>query len=254
MSDIDKMNFNQLRNEVQLLRDELAIFKRKYEDIIYNLDNDNFSSQLIKEKEGMKTSIEQTEESITLHAEKIEGNSTKIGTLEVTAEAIESEVFEEKADGTKTSKIKQTADAIASEVTARKNADNQLSTQITQTSESISTRVGKVEKGKYGEYTLFTQSFDTFLFDGRYMKISSAIQLTDNSGNHTFSIFHNEGNGVSAGDRGTYITGISPYLNEPLIIGGTGQKVYLGDKDTKDNNLIATQGWVLENGGVAKFA
>jgi hypothetical protein len=230
MSDIDKMNFNQLRNEVQLLRDEIAIFKRKYEDIIYNLDTDNFSSRLVKQGNDMYTKIEQTEESITLQAEMIEGNTTKIGTLEVTAGQIQSTVQENYED-------------LSSSISS-----------VSQTANSISTRVGKVEKGKYGEYTLFTQSFDTFLFDGRYMKILSAIQLTDNSGNHTFSIFHNEGNGVSAGDRGTYITGISPYLNEPLIIGGTGQKVYLGDKDTKDNNLIATQGWVLENGGgIAKF-
>ena len=39
---IEKMNFKELRSEVQYLRDELAIFKRKYEDAIYNLDGDNF--------------------------------------------------------------------------------------------------------------------------------------------------------------------------------------------------------------------
>ena len=47
MSDnIPDMNFKQLRNEVQLLRDELAIMKRKYEDILYNLDDDNFSRRI----------------------------------------------------------------------------------------------------------------------------------------------------------------------------------------------------------------
>lgn len=35
--DINKMDFKELRNEVQLLRDELAIFKRKYEDFYHNL-------------------------------------------------------------------------------------------------------------------------------------------------------------------------------------------------------------------------
>ena len=35
--DINKMNDKELRNEVQLLRDELAIFKRKYEDFYNNL-------------------------------------------------------------------------------------------------------------------------------------------------------------------------------------------------------------------------
>lgn len=35
--DISKMDYKELRNEVQLLRDELAIFKRKYEDFYNNL-------------------------------------------------------------------------------------------------------------------------------------------------------------------------------------------------------------------------
>ena len=149
MSDIDinQMDFKQLRNEVQMLRDELAIFKRKYEDIIYNLDDDNFSSTLLREKEGMKTSIEQTEESIKLQAEKIDGNSTKIGTLEVTAEQIESEVFEENEDGTKTSRITQTAKAIEQEVTNRTNADMQLSSSIRQSANEISAIIS----GSYAE-------------------------------------------------------------------------------------------------------
>ena len=55
MSDnnVNQMDIKKLRNEVQLLRDELAIMQRKYEDILYNLDDDNFSSQLKKEKDGI---------------------------------------------------------------------------------------------------------------------------------------------------------------------------------------------------------
>ena len=45
---INKMDFKQLRNEVQALRDELAIMKRKYEDAIYNLDSDNFSKSFTR--------------------------------------------------------------------------------------------------------------------------------------------------------------------------------------------------------------
>ena len=46
MSDlpIQKMDFKQLRSEVQSLRDELAMMKRHYEDLLYNLDDDNISS------------------------------------------------------------------------------------------------------------------------------------------------------------------------------------------------------------------
>ena len=35
--DINQMDFKELRNEVQLLRDELAMMKRQYEDLFYNL-------------------------------------------------------------------------------------------------------------------------------------------------------------------------------------------------------------------------
>lgn len=42
--DINKMNFKQLRNAVQELQDRLAIMQRKYEDILYNLDDDNIKS------------------------------------------------------------------------------------------------------------------------------------------------------------------------------------------------------------------
>lgn len=67
MSDIpvNSMDFKQLRNEVQLLRDELALFKRKYEDVIYNLDDDNFSGRFIKEKNDMKAEIKLTDGRIT---------------------------------------------------------------------------------------------------------------------------------------------------------------------------------------------
>ena len=65
MSDsIQNMTDKQLRKEVQALRDELAIMKRKYEDIIYNLDTDNFSSRFVKEQGDMRTAIEVNAEGI----------------------------------------------------------------------------------------------------------------------------------------------------------------------------------------------
>lgn len=59
-----------LREEVQYLRDELAKMKRHYEDILYNLDYDNFSSQLIKEKDGMKAEITLTAEGLSSKVSK----------------------------------------------------------------------------------------------------------------------------------------------------------------------------------------
>lgn len=61
---IEKMNFKELRAEVQLLRDELAIFKRKYEDAIYNLDSDNFGKSFTVEQNNMKAQIKISAEAI----------------------------------------------------------------------------------------------------------------------------------------------------------------------------------------------
>ena len=77
MSDnIDKMNFKQLRNEVQLLRDEIAIMKRKYEDAIYNIDESNFSSKIIQERDNMKAEISVTADEIKtkLSKEDLDGD------------------------------------------------------------------------------------------------------------------------------------------------------------------------------------
>lgn len=119
MSDISKMNDRQLRNEVQLLRDELAIMNRKYEDIIYNLDTDNFSSRFVKEQGDMKTAIK------------------------ITAEGIESKVSKEEMETFKESTITQTATMIRTEVKALQDNDDELYTQIVQTSDSIKSVVSK---------------------------------------------------------------------------------------------------------------
>lgn len=118
-TNILNMDFKELRDEVQLLRDELAIMQRKYEDILYNLDYENFSGNLIKEKDNMKTRISQTESNITAQAERIDNNSSEIATLELTASGISSSV-KEVQDGISTMKtsISQTSDSITQIVKA----------------------------------------------------------------------------------------------------------------------------------------
>ena len=129
MSDnINKMDFKQLRNEVQLLRDELAIMKRKYEDVIYNLDTDNFSSRFVKEQGDMRTAIK------------------------VTAEGIETKVSNEEFESTKT----QLANKIESEVKTLGDADKELSTKITQTADTIRSEVKSATEtldGKFENYS-----------------------------------------------------------------------------------------------------
>lgn len=298
-----QLEVKNLRNEVQLLRDELAIMKRKYEDIIYNLDTDNFSSRFVKEQGDMRTAIEITADGIKTKVSKedlnkslsnystIEQTADKISTavssvntstdeklknystIEQTAQKITSTVSKEyvtnligddyvtddalnEYKATVTSTIDQKADGIYATVEANyESVNGELDSMwgsissVSVEADNISTRVGEVEKGKFGDYTLFTQSNNTFKFDGKYMLINSAIQIADDSGNHVFSIFHNEGNGVSAGRRGIYMCGVSVNLAtpDPLMIGTSNQSVYL--YDAIDDNLIATQGWVRDNAG-----
>ena len=45
---IDQMDLSEIKKEVQRLRDELAKMKRSYDDVIYNLDYENFSDGYIQ--------------------------------------------------------------------------------------------------------------------------------------------------------------------------------------------------------------
>lgn len=91
---ISKMNFKELRAEVQLLRDELAIFKRKYEDAIYNLDSDNFGKSFTVEQNNMKAQIKVTADAIkTMVSDTdLETALSKYSTITQTADAIQTVV------------------------------------------------------------------------------------------------------------------------------------------------------------------
>jgi hypothetical protein len=315
MSDnINQMNLKQLRNEVQLLRDELAIMKRKYEDIIYNLDTDNFSSRFVKEQGNMRTAIEVTAEGIktkvskedfesekTQTAEKIESVvkdmtdadknlqssitqeagkiraevkettdeiKTNYSTIEQTDKKISAVVKEVGENYVKNSTFEQRADEIYAEVSENYDDLSDYISTVRQTANKISTKVEKVNGGKFttGEkdasgndiyYTLFEQTADTFTFLGNYMDIQSAIKLLNNSKKHVFSIFHDESsNSVSGGTVYIWGSGSTPLV--PIVIGSSTssgkEPVYL--YGVGESNLIATHGWVRENGGggTAKFA
>lgn len=89
------MDFKELCNEVQLLRDELAIFKRKYEDTIYNLDSDNFGKSFTVAQNNMKAQIK------------------------IAADGIKTAVTKTELGAALESQIAQTADIITSTVTAK---------------------------------------------------------------------------------------------------------------------------------------
>lgn len=114
----DTLEMKKLRNEVQLLRDELVIMKRKYEDIIYNLDTDNFSSRFVKEQDNMKTAIEVTAKGIKTKVSKedLDGALTQYSTISQTAADIQLAVTTIGDEFKKYSTIEMTADAITSTV------------------------------------------------------------------------------------------------------------------------------------------
>ena len=101
---ISKMNDKQLRNAVQTLYDELAMFKRKYNDAIYNLDSDNLGKSFTIEQNNMKTQIK------------------------VAADAIKTMVTDTDLDKTleNYSTITQTANAIQTVVSKGANLDDAI--------------------------------------------------------------------------------------------------------------------------------
>ena len=272
--DISKMDVNQLRNEVQLLRDELAVFKRKFQDILYNLDDENFSSTVIKEKDGMKAEIK-------VNANEIQ---TKVSNEEFQSERM------------------QTAYKISSEVVARKEGDSELSSSITQTANSISAII----KGEFTDDILNNYLTGIEITPNQIKMIATAVAYSIFSGEGlrfydkddqiegwsiepdkdyggVFNYYINDGKcytlgtGLSKsgtsdenkyyytdmvlkalnGQRGSFVVDVTESSNKQI-------KFFCADWSDNDDtprilangHLLATQKWVKENGGsgTAKFA
>lgn len=132
MSDltIDNMNFKELKNEVQSLRDELAMMKRKYEDILFNLGDENFSGAIIKEKNDMRTQISVNASGIETKVshDDLNGKLEKYSTIEQTADAITS-VVSKKAnlkDAQEVTKKDEMTDKEKIYVMRRYNSKNEI--------------------------------------------------------------------------------------------------------------------------------
>lgn len=258
---ITQMNFNELRTEVQTLSDTLAVFKRKYEDAIYNLDSDNFGKSFMLEQKNMKTQIKVTAEGLksTVSKTDLEQTLEKYSTIEQTAEKIATTVTAEYVDSligdtyvtnaVLSSQIRQTADEIYLEVSeeyetkgdARDNYDA-LSSHISNVSvkaNSISTRVTDIEDFKT---STFTQTAYGFTLDGEKTTFTGVIYLTNNAGEKRFSIFHDESQGYEQ-VRMNRCTGTMI----PLVLGDTDGKVYVGQNVA--GSEVATRNWVLANAG-----
>ena len=187
-----QLEVKRLRDEVQLLRDELAIMKRKYEDIIYNLDTDNFSSRFVKEQGNMRTAIEVNAKGINTKVSSEEFESTKIQT----AQKIESEVKTlSDADKALSAKITQTADTIRSEVkstaeTIEEKFDNYSTIELTDSKISASAKetieyaegyiTDLLANGDYVTGATFQSQFDIYA-DKIYSTVEETYETKDDA-------------------------------------------------------------------------
>lgn len=210
MSDIpiSKMNDKQLRNAVQLLYDELAMFKRKYNDVVYNLDSDNFGKSFSLEQNNMKAQIKITAEGLKSTVSKVDlgAELEKYSTVEQTVEAITANVTAEYVNSLigdtyvtnalLSSEMKQTAEGIYSTVSAeyetKADAEYEYSSLRSSISQTAGEITSKVENLENFNTSVFTQTEYGFTLDGEQTTFTGVIYLTDNDGNKRFSIFHDE--------------------------------------------------------------
>lgn len=231
---VEKMDYKELRNAVQILSDEIIRLKKKQAEGIYELGDENFSSVFIKEKKNMKSEIKITADAIKTKVSKTEldGKLEKYSTVSQTAEAIKATVTEEYVDtlidGTYvksailTSELEQTAAGIRATVAAtyetKEEADknyealNDSIATVDLTANSFTTRIEDLEN--FNSST-FTQTENGFMLDGNKTTVTGVIYLTDNEGNNRFAISHDE-----TGTPQVFMHGINGNLkNVPLILG-----------------------------------
>jgi hypothetical protein len=231
--------------------------KRKFEDIIYNLDTDNFSSRFTREQGDMRAAIEFTAEGIKSKVSKEEFNSK----IEQTANQISASVTETKeyvtdllvngdyvTNATFKSQFDIYADGIYSTVEAqyetKEDANSSYSTlrsSISQTANKIETRVEDLEHFKT---SVFTQKSDGFYLDGDVTKFTSVLYLTDDSFDAKASIFYGDGSDDMYQE---YIAFWPTDYSMPMVFGYNPEKVYISS--ITEGNQIATRQWVRDNGG-----
>lgn len=175
---IEKMNFKELRAEVQLLRDELAVFKRKYEDAIYNLDSDNLGKSFTVTQNNMKAQLKIAADVIrsAVTEEDLASKLKKYSTVEQTAEAITTTVTAEYVNtligggyvtnAMMMSQIQQSSEQILLSVSAdyetKENAEaqyNRLNSSITLNAEQIELKVSQTDlETELSQYSTLTQT------------------------------------------------------------------------------------------------
>lgn len=194
----DKISYDDLKillkqtlKENQAVKDEISKMKRMYEDLLYNLDDDNFSGRFLKEKDGMKTKITANEEGITAVVSKtsdmenrINGNYEELSSrISQTAESISTEVkkilnlsgaiaVDSISDMTDTSKIYalKSFDGLGQPVYNDYYAYNFISEEFEKLSDDTI-------------YSFFEQTADGFRLKGDVLINGNLVRTIDESGN-----------------------------------------------------------------------
>ena len=199
MSDanINHMDFKQLRNEVQLLRDELAIFKRNYEDMIYNLDSDNFSGSYTAAQEGMKAQVKIAADSV----------SSKVSRIDLDT-ALENY-----------SKIEQTADAIRATVSAEANLKGaELLKDVENFYDLSDEDIEKLDKGKI--YKTQQKNENGKVTGEKYYYFNSLSQTWELiSGDSIYTVFQQTDEGFVM--RGNTVIDGSTTITRNLVLQGS---------------------------------
>ncbi len=268
MSDtpINRMDFKQLRNEVQVLKDTIAIMKRKYEDILYNLDDDNFSQKIVKEKNNMKAEITVNANEIKTKVSESDMNTAienKYSTFEQTAKEIKLSV--NAIDGevsTLKSEISLTADTISMVVNATYSKPEEVTYFYSTTADK--NKIYYETASNYYWYfdgsmwrntpnanfgSVFTQTPYGFTIDGEQTTFTGVIYLTDSENNKKFSFFHDESQGYPQ----VFLHGCdSDAADIPLVLGdaptGKDHNVFIGN--SASGSRVATRDWVENNANV----
>lgn len=189
MSDknIDNMNFKQLKEEVQTLRDEFAIFKRNYEDMIYNLDSDNFSGSFTAAQEGMKAQVKIAADSVSSKVSRTDLNT-----------ALENY-----------SEIKQTADAISSIVSASANLKDAI---------EISDISKATDKSKVYKILRYNDS-GTFIGESYYYYNTLSQTWEKMSGDSIYTLFQQTDEGFLM--KGNTVIDGSTTITRNLVLQGS---------------------------------
>lgn len=268
--DINKMNYKELRDEVQCLRDELALFMRKFNDMIYNLDNDNFSSRIIKEKDNMLAEIKVTAEEISTKVSKtdLDDKLEEYSTISQTAENITLAVNEIKSDYSDLSaRIEIEKDRISA-IVEGDYTDELLSGYFT----GIEITPNSIKMVDGNTYSVYNNGGLRF-YDSANQREGWAIEPDSNFGgvlNHyingtecyTFGTGM-VGSGYDSTDmcikafngrRGRFVVDVSGSTYHEVKFVGLNQQssdtpyIYANEK------LLATQDWVRNNGGTGGTA